>query len=167
MDGHGNTASPRSRQATTRCLCSPSLSMPSRIPRARNATVSCSTSLDIRNVRTAHAAILDGHTLRAQTPRLLPMLQGCLRKHDPATRADDTMPRQVQFVGRHSQCQAGQPRTARQSGSACNCSISRYHPAGNHADHVPDRLNRRTVAGRSRASRRRSFGLLRQEQFCQ
>jgi hypothetical protein len=122
-----------------------------------------SKSFDIRNMRTAHTTVLDGYALRAQAARLLPMLQRCLREHDPATGADDTMPREVQFLGCGFQREPGQPRAARQSGGARNGPIGRYHPAGNHSDHVPDRLNRGTVPDGRRASRGRSLGLPRQK----
>src|SRR6266849_9011499 len=79
-----------------------------------------SECIDIRNIRSAHTAILDGYALRAQASRLLPMLQGCLREHDPTTGAEDTMPREVQFLGCDFQRKSGQPRAARQSGGARN-----------------------------------------------
>jgi hypothetical protein len=72
-----------------------------------------SERFDIRNMRTTHTTILDGYALRAQASSLLPMLQGCLRENDPATGADDTMPWEVQFLGRGFQRESGQPRTAR------------------------------------------------------
>ncbi len=134
-------------------------------PRRSERLAGRSKSLGIRNIRTAHTTILHGYALRAQASRLLPMLQGCLREHDPTTGADDTMPWEVQFLGRGFQREPGQPRAARQSGGACNGPVGRYHPAGNHADHVPDRLYRGTVPDGGRASRRRFRGLPRQEQF--
>src|SRR5450631_99109 len=42
---------------------------------------------EIRNVRSAHTAILDEYPLRAQPSRLLAMLKRCLREHNPTTGA--------------------------------------------------------------------------------
>jgi hypothetical protein len=112
-----------------------------------------------------HAAVLDGHAFPAQSPCLLPMLHGCFREHDASTGTDYAMPGEMHLLGRDFQRESGQPCATGQSSGARDGPIGRYFPAGNHANHVPDRLKGGIVRDGHRTTRRRLPGAERQEQF--